>query len=252
VFAKAPVPGQVKTRLADGIGSEEAAVLYRQLLEQTVARAVASGLAPVELQVTPDKRHPSFTTLADRYAIPITLQTGGDLGQRMAAALRSALQDSDFVLLIGTDCPAMDEDYLLAACELLDKGADAVVGPAEDGGYVLIGLRRFDARLFNDIPWSSGQVMDTTRERLRSLGWRWEELPALWDLDRPEDLLRWQRETRLLTPVGFASPTATRRRPPTGWGERSEPHRSTALSFNANTSFQPDPEESPNEPHPSR
>ncbi len=201
VFARAPQPGQVKTRLAGGIGDERATEVYRQLLEQTVARAAASGLAPVELLVTPDALHPFFATLVERYGLAVAVQAPGDLGQRMASALETALRDSDFVLLVGSDCPVLDGDYLLSAAELLDKGADAVVGPAEDGGYVLIGLRRFDARLFDDIPWGSDRVMQITRRRLQSLGWCWEELPPLWDLDRPEDLVRWQRETRPLNPV---------------------------------------------------
>ena len=201
VFARAPQPGRVKTRLAEGVGAGRATEVYRQLLEQTVARAAASGLAPVELLVTPDTLHPFFSTLVDRYGVTIGVQAPGDLGQRMASALESALRDSDFVLLIGSDCPVLDGDYLLSATELLDKGADAVVGPAEDGGYVLIGLRRFDARLFDDIPWGSDRVMQLTRRRLQALGWCWEELPPLWDLDRPDDLLRWQRETRPLNPV---------------------------------------------------
>jgi hypothetical protein len=84
----------------------------------------------------------------------------------------------------------MTADYLARAFALLDGGADAVVGPAEDGGYVLLGLRRMDKRLFEDMAWGTDRVLDQTRERLAVLGWRWQELETLWDVDRPEDLER--------------------------------------------------------------
>jgi hypothetical protein len=93
-------------------------------------------------------------------------------------------------VLVGTDCPALTADYLAQAFALLDGGADAVVGPAEDGGYILIGLRRTDKRLFDGVAWGTASVLDETRARLAALGWSWQELETLWDVDRPEDLER--------------------------------------------------------------
>jgi len=192
VFAKAPVPGEVKTRLAVHIGKQAAAVLYERLLRDTVGLALGSGLAAVELHVASQIRHPLFVSLADGQAVEVRPQTGGDLGQRMCNAITSTLRTADFALLIGTDCPAMTADYLQRACRQLDAGSAVVLGPAEDGGYILIGARTCDERLFKDIPWSSDRVLQLTRARLQALKLPYTELDTLWDLDRLEDLRRWQ------------------------------------------------------------
>lgn len=192
VFAKTPRPGSVKTRLAETIGAENAAVLYRQLMRFTVMRVEHAALAPVQLQVTPDLQHPLFDSLAEQ-GIDIIEQQGADLGARMSNAFQVVLADSEFALLIGSDCPALSVAYLESACRALLDGTEVVLGPTEDGGYVLIGMRRCHAALFEDIPWSTDQVMAVTRQRLASLGCRALELDTLWDLDRPEDLLRWRR-----------------------------------------------------------
>ncbi len=192
VFAKAPVPGEVKTRLAAHIGKQAAAQLYEQLVRDTVGLVAGARLAPVELHVASQSRHPLFVSLADRQSVEVRLQTGGDLGLRMYNAVKSALRTADFALLIGTDCPAMSAAYLQRACQQLDAGSAVVLGPAEDGGYVLIGARRCDERLFTDIPWSSDRVLQLTRARLQALKLPYEELDTLWDLDRLEDLRRWR------------------------------------------------------------
>ena len=97
-------------------------------------------------------------------------------------------------ILVGCDCPALTPDYLGAAAASLAAGNDAVLGPAEDGGYVLIALTRADRSLFERVDWGGADVLETTRERLRGLRWRWRELATLWDVDRPGDLLRLERE----------------------------------------------------------
>lgn len=192
VFAKTPQPGAVKTRLAQTIGSDTAAMLYRQLLRFTMLRVDHAALAPVQLQVTPSVEHPLFDALAAQ-GIEVIEQQGADLGQRMSNALQAALVHSEFAVLIGTDCPALSVGYLERACRSLLDGAEVVLGPAEDGGYVLIGMRQYHKELFEQVPWSTDQVLAVTRERLATLGCRAVELDTLWDLDRPEDLLRWRR-----------------------------------------------------------
>jgi rSAM/selenodomain-associated transferase 1 len=191
VFAKPPVAGEVKTRLAAHIGEQAAAALYEQLLCETVSMAVQSGLAPVELHVAAQICHPLFVSLAGRQPIEVKLQKGTDLGQRMCHAIQAALRTGGFAVLIGTDCPAMSVAYLQRACRQLDAGSAVVLGPAEDGGYVLIGTRTCDERLFTDIPWSSDRVLQLTRTRLQALKLPYSELDTLWDLDRVEDLRRW-------------------------------------------------------------
>ena len=192
IFAKAPVPGSVKTRLLPVLSPEGAAALYRELLETTVSTVCSSALAGVDLWCAPDTLHPVFRSLEKTRGVALFRQSGGDLGSRMAWAATRALASADSVLLIGGDCPELDPDYLETALRWLAEGDDAVLGPAEDGGYVLIGLRRNNPRLFEDIPWGGDRVLELTRERLRELGWRWRELTPLWDLDRPEDLHRYR------------------------------------------------------------
>ena len=108
----------------------------------------------------------------------------------MRTALDSALARGGRAILIGTDCPLLDVAYLARAVAALET-SDAVFGPAEDGGYVLVGLsRRVDA--FSGVPWSEPDTMAATRARLTATGASWQELPTLWDIDRAQDLARWQ------------------------------------------------------------
>jgi glycosyltransferase A (GT-A) superfamily protein (DUF2064 family) len=107
----------------------------------------------------------------------------------MSQACREATRRAQAVVLIGTDCPLVTPAAIVDALARL-SGADAVLGPAEDGGYVLLALKRFDPDVFREIPWGSAQVADLTRRRMRGLGWAWEEQSRLWDVDRPEDLPR--------------------------------------------------------------
>lgn len=200
VFARAPVAGQVKTRLIPALGAEGAARLYGRLAADLLRDLDAWGLAPVELWVTPDAGHPLFDRLAARWRLTQHRQEGEDLGARLAHAARTALTRSEAIVLLGTDCAELSADYLGAALGLL-RDHDAVLGPALDGGYVLLGLRQVASELFEQMPWGSDRVADLTRRRLDRLGWRWRELHPLRDIDRPEDLVHlppsmadWARE----------------------------------------------------------
>jgi len=186
------VAGRVKTRLTPPLTPAAAAGLHRRLLAETAAMACSSGLAAVELWCAPDTGHPLFRELAAAWPLNLFPQAGADLGARMAAAAESALREAEAVVLIGADCPLLGPRELRTALAWLEGGYDAVLGPAEDGGYVLIGLRRFDGRLFDDIHWGGARVLEATRGRLNALGWRFRELAPLWDLDRPADLERYR------------------------------------------------------------
>ena len=191
VFAKAPVPGRVKTRLVPALSEAGAAHLQRQLIERTLATAQAADLGAVELWCAPDMDQAFFAACATRFGLSLRAQGEGDLGTRMSRALGLALAAGAPGLLIGCDCPAFTPAYLREAANALDGGSHAVFGPAEDGGYVLIGLARSPpAQLFEGIAWGTSSVMQETRTRLARLGWRWRELATLWDVDRPEDLPR--------------------------------------------------------------
>ena len=196
IFAKAPVPGAVKTRLIPVLGVEGAAQLAERLIGWCVDMAVAAGVGPVELWCTPDAAHPAILAMAARHGVRLAVQGEGDLGERMARALAEALGRHPRALLIGTDCPSFELADLPQAATWLAQGQDAVFGPVEDGGYWLIGLTRPQPALFEGITWSTGGVMAATRERPRALGLRWAELPVHWDLDRPEDLARLQADLR--------------------------------------------------------
>ncbi len=187
VFAKAPEPHHAKTRLIPALGAESAAALHARLVEQTIETACSTQGVRVELWCTPNCTHAFFVELQQRFDIQLHEQEGIELGQRMAHALASALQTADRAVLIGSDCPELDRLYVEEAFDAL-READAVLGPALDGGYVLIGLRRTAPSLFEQIPWGTDRVLELTRAGLDRLGWRWIELPPLRDLDRPEDL----------------------------------------------------------------
>lgn len=193
VFAKAPVAGAVKTRLAGVLGSEGAVELHAALVRRALSTAAASRVGPVELWCAPDQHHAFFTRCASDYGVELHAQRGADLGARMARTFERAHAAGRGLLLIGSDCPALTPQHLHAAATALASN-DAVFGPAEDGGYVLVGLSQPVARLFDGIEWGGPAVMAATRERLREAGARWHELPPLWDVDRPDDYARLQRE----------------------------------------------------------
>jgi uncharacterized protein len=191
ILAKTPIPGRVKTRLAMLLGTEGAATLHERLVARTVETATAAAIGPVTLWVTPDEQHKLFQDLAQKFPITIARQPDGDLGSRMHAAITEANAPT---LVIGSDCPALTPAHLRDAAEVLRSGSEAVVYPAEDGGYVLIGLMRPVPGLFSGMTWSTDTVMVETRNRLRHLGLIWREPVQLWDVDRATDVRRMRRD----------------------------------------------------------
>jgi hypothetical protein len=187
IFAKAPIPGQVKTRLAQSIGDQAAARLATHMLHDTLHRATAAQVGPVELCCAPDTTHREFRHAATHYDISLTMQGGGDLGERMYRALERALLRHPRVLLIGTDAPALSIGHLHQAADALLSNP-AVFVPATDGGYVLVGMNEPMLSLFDDIPWSTAAVMQRTRDRVAQLGINAAELDAVPDVDVPDDL----------------------------------------------------------------
>lgn len=193
VFAKAPVPGTVKTRLAGLLGEDAAAGLHAGLVRHALATAVASGLDDLELWCAPDERHEFFARCAVQFGARLRAQRGSDLGARMRAAFDESLALGRPLVLIGADCPALRPGDLRAAAQALDTHDVAIV-PAEDGGYVLIGMARPVPGIFDNVAWGCASVMGETRARLAAAGASWSELPTSWDVDRPEDYARLQRE----------------------------------------------------------
>jgi uncharacterized protein len=187
IFAKKPVPGQVKTRLIPALGVEGASALYRQLLELTL-RNTGAWPGPRYLYCAPDSRDPFFASLAAEHGLRLRDQTGSDLGERMASALADFAQGA---LLIGSDCPVLTGDHLEQAATALQQ-VDTAIIPSEDGGYVLIGQRQPSAAPFCAMQWSHADVLKDTRARLQTAGLSWWEGAPLWDLDEPADLPRFE------------------------------------------------------------
>ncbi|MBA3670034.1 MAG: TIGR04282 family arsenosugar biosynthesis glycosyltransferase [Sphingomonas sp.] len=185
-MAKAPVAGAVKTRLIPALGAEGAALLARQMLAATVATAKDAGLGVPELCVSPDSGDVAWNGLMPD-GVVVTDQVDGDLGERMSAAAKRVIGGGNPVLLIGTDCPDLTVTRIHdMARRLADH--DAVIHPAADGGYVLLGLRRFDPWLFADIKWSGADVAEVTCSRILALGWSLHAGKMLRDIDEPGDL----------------------------------------------------------------
>jgi rSAM/selenodomain-associated transferase 2/rSAM/selenodomain-associated transferase 1 len=198
VLAKAPLPGWAKTRLIPTLGAAGAARAQRSFALQTLATARAASTGPLTLWCAPDVGHRFFRALARCHGVRTVAQPAGDLGQRMAAAMHAhfAPTPGTPLLIVGTDCPVLTPDHLQQAADAL-QSHDAVLIPAEDGGYVLIGLRRPVPEVFQRVDWSTPQVLEQTLDRLREAGASWRVLPPLWDVDEPADWLRWQELQRI-------------------------------------------------------
>ena len=187
IFAKAPVPGRVKTRLIPALGEAGAARLAARMLDLALDKARVAAVGPVELCMSPAPDSPDWAGIPLPADIETRDQGAGDLGARMARAAQRALAQGEAVLLIGTDCPQLTAARLReAAAQLMSH--DAVLHRAADGGYPLLGLRAFDASLFEDIPWSTAAVADITLERMAALGWNVWLGETLQDIDVPADL----------------------------------------------------------------
>jgi hypothetical protein len=182
VFAKAPLPGRVKTRLIPALGAEGAAKLAAEMLAKTLEEAAASGLG-FELCGDPDAAQWGDLLPDARFV----WQGEGDLGERLARAAERVLGEGENVLLVGADCPELDRTRLRQAADALWE-SDAIIHPAADGGYILLGLRRFHPSLFEGIAWSTAGVAQQTLDRLAALSWSVQVGDTLADVDEPSDL----------------------------------------------------------------
>ena len=202
IFAKAPEAGKVKTRLTTQLSPTEAAELHQQLVLRTLDMATEKPAATVELWFAPNSSHPFFHYFRENYPLSLHEQVGGDLGQRMHHAIANVLTRSHSCLIIGTDCPELNHQHLADTFASLGAGYDCVITPATDGGYVMLGLKKCNAALFDGIRWGSESVYEETITRLQSLSWRWLSKTALNDIDHPHDLA-------LLTDIDLPAPISS-------------------------------------------
>ena len=178
--------GKVKTRLIQKLGRRGALDLYLQMFERLIAELSASRFN-TELWISPDKDHAFFQS----YAFARFQQAGPHLGVRMSTALRDGLNRHESVILVGTDLPLIDRSYIEQAVGALQTH-DVVLGPAEDGGYGLVGVKAETPDMFSDIDWGTERVLSQTCARLNRDGLDFGLLPLIWDVDRPDDLPRYQ------------------------------------------------------------
>ena len=204
VLAKAPVAGLAKTRLIPLLGAAGAARAQRSFALRTLATVRAACTGAVTLWCAPHATHRFFRALQLRHGVRCVAQPAGHLGERMQAAVDAhfAHRAHTPLLIVGTDCPALTAAHLQQAADALQQH-DAVLIPAEDGGYVLVGMRRPVPLVFERVDWSTPQVLAQTRQQLRQAGATWHELPMLWDVDEPADWERWQslKRSELLPPL---------------------------------------------------
>jgi len=193
IFCKSPIPGTVKTRLIPSVGEDAACKLHIELATRQIKdclNPVILASADVELWCTPDTNAEFF----QQFDLPLKLQKGDDLGDRMSHAFESLNVPG---ILIGIDCPNLSAAYILNAIEKLGTH-DAIIGPAEDGGYGLIGLGNMNAvsnkKVFENIPWSTDSVCADTCTVFNQVYKNWSLLPLLWDVDREEDIIRYEHE----------------------------------------------------------
>jgi len=194
IFAKAPIPGQVKTRLCPPLTPDEAATLHGSFVLDTLERtqaAVVKLQLPLDryLACAPSSAHVFFKIMAERQGVRLIDQVGDDLGARMNQACETMFaRGYKRVLIVGTDVPTVPLDNFKQALALLETN-DLVLGPALDGGYYLVGLTRTAAGLFVGIPWSTELVLARTQEKATNLGLKTSLIPPWRDVDTMDDVL---------------------------------------------------------------
>jgi hypothetical protein len=196
VFCKAPIAGQVKTRLMPVLSAEQARQVHIELTERLLKLLHETALCPIQLWCSPHCEFDFFQQQAIKYQLTLHQQLDCGLGERMSYALSAGLQNFKQVLLVGCDCPSLTVDDFRQALTTLKQDVDVVLAPAEDGGYVLIGVKQSQSELLNDVemPWGTSQVLDITRKRIKQQQLKASEIRQQWDVDTPEDLARYRLE----------------------------------------------------------
>lgn len=196
-FAKWPEAGRVKTRLMPALG-EQGAMEAHIALSLVVLNQLCTSKCEVrflwdrDLPSTPEASRTILERI-ESLGVRQGVQRGNLLGDRMEAALSEALESHSRAVIVGSDCPSVDADYIHQALKALDH-SDVVLGPSDDGGYVLIGARTHIPGMLSDVSWGTDRALSETLVRLERVGLSSAQLPARWDVDEPEDWLRFTRQ----------------------------------------------------------
>ncbi len=190
VFCKAPVAGQVKTRLMPEMSAQQAVEVHCLLTRQLLSRLNAAQLCPVQLWCSPNSEHPFFQKCADDYELSLHNQKGRELGERMRHAIATSLVEASSVLLVGCDSASLTIFDLSDSIERLLLGDQVVIAPAEDGGYVMIGCNDDYPTLFVDMEWGTDHVFYDTLQRAEQAELSLSRIRMQWDIDTIAD---WQR-----------------------------------------------------------
>lgn len=197
VFVKAPEPGQCKTRLTPFLSEVEASEFYESLVISCFENL--NNLLDIDIAIYayPDINHRFLQQLKSTYHTGIFSQQGNNLGERMFNAIAQSLSTYSESILIGTDCPVLDSNYINLAFNALAQH-DMVIGPAIDGGYVLIGANKIQQPLFKNIDWGTNTVLTQSLKNISLANYSVKILETLWDIDTPDDYIKYQDFTKNL------------------------------------------------------
>lgn len=197
LFVRSPEPGKCKTRLIPLLGRTATTELYKKLVKHSLKQLSSLHNIDIALYVYPDTEHEFIQELRKTFDISILPQAGADLGERMHNAVNESLKHYQQCVLIGSDCPEIDANYIDSAFSAL-KNNDLVFGPASDGGYVLIGNSSLTPEVFRNIAWSTDQVLQQSLHISHTMGYRHQLLKTLWDIDNPDDYIQHHQRIREL------------------------------------------------------
>lgn len=189
IFARAPVLEEVKTRLARTLGAEAALAAHEELVGLALNQLANVAGMHSELWIAGATDHPTVLEWSRSWQLPVLAQQGDDLGARMSHAVQTCLAEPALALVVGTDCPGITAAYVQQAATAL-RDHDLVLGPAEDGGYGLIGLRIPAPELFEDVLWGTDAVLQQTLDRAVRSGLSYTLLATVWDVDEAADWVR--------------------------------------------------------------
>ncbi len=196
VFAKAPIAGEVKTRLGKALGMRQASMIYQKLLFQLLNKLHESKICRIELWCYPNTRHPFFQKCARDFNLSLRKQTGSDLGLRMMNAIKSGLCRNRFALLMGSDIPTIEIKDIELVSQYIHAKSDVVIIPTHDGGYGLIAMRKSCPELFKNMHWSTKSVLEQTLLRIKRKGLACKLLSAKPDIDIKTDYIAYLRSLK--------------------------------------------------------